>query len=79
MISTNVTKENLPQKSEYPCLKQSKNVKSIVLFTKAKKGTVVFLADYNNKFNIYPIGTYIDNWAMNNFIPFEGELFLKND
>ena len=78
MISTIVTKEKQPKKPEYPCLKQSINSKKIVLFKEARKGTVVFNAKQITS-DCASVGAFAPDWIMDNFIPFKGELLLKND
>tara|TARA_R110000822_G_scaffold27129_1_gene81256 strand:+ start:1063 stop:1287 length:225 start_codon:yes stop_codon:yes gene_type:complete len=62
------------QSKDFPKLmKSEKNGGYIVLFISNKVGTVVTHSDYN------PLGTCRENWPMDIFEDYQGELTLKNE
>jgi hypothetical protein len=59
--------------NEYPVLMfLLSHPEMIVLFSNIGIGTVVSFNDICN------IGTYSSNWETNKFVPFDGEIILKN-
>lgn len=57
---------------EFPCLMEfSKNV---VLFHEKNKGTIL------RTFNMFHyVGEYSEEWQMERFVPFKGQIILEND
>ena len=61
------------KEKSFPKLMIDENI-TIVLFNQEEKGVVV-----SNKVGIYNIGDYYNNWAMNCFKDYNGEVTLKNE
>ena len=59
-------------KNEYPILGKSITDNQVVLFTGPREGTVVIAGEY------HPQGIHRTNWAPFNFIPYDGEIIMKN-
>ena len=60
---------------KFPCLMISDDKKFIVLFSNMNCGTCIYSIDsITNK-----IGSYSERWVMSLFVPFDGEITLKND
>ena len=60
---------------KFPCLMISEDKKFIVLFSNMNCGTCIYSLDSI----IYEIGSYSEAWIMPLFVPFDGEITLKND
>jgi len=73
-IKVTINKKEVPEKSEYPCLKRSKDG-VIVYFNAPREGLVVQgIGELYNK-----PGTYLTVWYEDNFTPFNGTVTLEND
>ena len=59
---------------KYPCLMISTDLYCIVLFNECECGTCIYNGKTNNE-----IGKYYEKWDMDSFVPFNGEVILKND
>jgi len=73
-MKVEVNETPVEQKSEYPCLKVSKNTGNIVLFIGVKTGIVV--SAHND---MWEIGEYSYDFAEHLFTPFTGSITLSND
>ena len=70
-IKVTINKAEVPENSEYPCLKISR-LETLVYFTGPRAGTVLS-ASFRH------VGEYSDDWCEENFEPFSGTVTLKND
>ena len=70
---------------KFPCLMISEDKKFIVLFSNMNCGTCIYsnmncgTCIYSLDSIIYEIGSYSEAWIMPLFVPFDGEITLKND
>lgn len=68
-----VKRGTVPQKFQFPCLLESKNVPGMVVFFHEKgKGTVV------SKDIGWTLGQYFEDWDMSSWKLFEGSVELVN-
>ena len=58
---------------KYPCLMITEEKDLIVLFISSTKGICV-MSDHPN----FKVGEYSNVWCMMSFVPFDGEITLKN-
>lgn len=61
---------------EYPCLMRSEDTGNIVLFVRARVGTVVSIGRKNET---WKIGEHSKCFSSVNFLPFNGTITLQND
>ena len=70
-----IKREDEDQKIVYPCLMESKDSQSIVLFSGEGHGTIIVAGEWNDS----SCGEFDIDWDMDRFIPFEGNLILSNE
>ena len=70
-IKVTINKKEVPEKSEYPCLKISR-LETLVYFTGPRAGTVLSASSGH-------VGEYSADWCESNFEPFNGTVTLEND
>ena len=71
-MNVEVKERKIGKGIKYPCLMVYPDG-LLVLFCKESCGTVISRDD------TYHIGEYDENWDMDKFEPFDGEVTLKND
>ena len=79
-MKSTITEKVSMKSFSYPCLgkyiSQVRKGSFIVLFRKPKMGTVVYTEDPSLT---WPIGTYSEEWRMDSFEYFSGEVVLRNE
>lgn len=73
MIESIITEEQKQEEEKYPCLMKGPDGR-IVLFHEDRSGVMLLGRESEST----KIGIPYDDWSMENFKPFKGELTLKN-